>query len=73
MEVIPWNGNPIYEIRYKHLNNGVNQFMPLLGPTCNFCKSPIQDLYMLCEGQDFHDQHYTASFGCRLGGRTLHN
>ena len=33
----PWNYNPKDEIRYKHLTNGVNMFMPFLGPTCNFC------------------------------------
>ena len=37
VEGIPWNSNPKDELRYKHLTNGVNMFMPLLGPTCHFC------------------------------------
>ena len=37
VEGIPWNYNPNYELRYKHLTNGVHMFMPLLGPTCRFC------------------------------------
>ena len=36
VEGIPWNYNPKYELRYKHLTNGVNMFMPFLGPKCHF-------------------------------------
>ena len=37
VEGIPWNYNPKDELKYKHLNNVVNLFMPLLGPTCYCC------------------------------------
>ena len=33
---IPWNSNPVDELRYKHLTNSFHMFVPFLGPTCHF-------------------------------------
>ena len=58
VEGIPWNYNPKDELRYKHLTNGVHMFMPFLGPTCHFCKYPIQASYKFFKGHGVHDEHH---------------
>ena len=64
---IPWNSNPKDKLRYKHLTNDVHMFMPFLGPTCHFRKSPIQDPYKFSKGQGVHDAHNKVYYGRMLG------
>ena len=73
VEGIPWNSNPKDEIRYKHLTNGVNLFMPFLGPTCHFCKDPIQAPHKFCKGQGVRDAHHKVNSERRLGEVNFHD
>ena len=67
VEGITWNSNPKDEPRYKHLPNGAHMFMPFLGTTCHFCKSPMHAPYKVSKGQGFHDEHHKVYSGRRLG------
>ena len=73
VEGIPWNCNPKDMIRFKHLTNGVDMFIPFLGPTCHFCKSKIQAPYKFSKEQVVHNAHFKVCYGLRMGEGTLRN